>query len=40
MNNKIQKSILGSLLGHIIFGMAVSKTVGNAYCDDKSCETK
>jgi hypothetical protein len=33
-------TMIGSLMGHIIFGMAVSKTVGNAYCDDKSCETK
>lgn len=32
--------MMGSLIGHIIFGMTVSKTVGNAYCDEKNCETK
>ncbi|MEZ7500193.1 hypothetical protein QO200_15770 [Flavobacterium sp. Arc3] len=31
--------LIGGLMGHIIFGMAVAKTVGNAYCADKSCET-
>ena len=33
-------TMAGSLIGHIIFGMTVSKTVGNAYCSSKTCETK
>lgn len=32
--------MMGSLMGHIIFGMVVSKTVGDTYCSSKSCETK
>lgn len=32
--------MIGSLMGHIIFGMAVAKTVGDAYCKDGSCEVK
>lgn len=31
---------MGSLMGHIIFGMAVSKTVGETYCNSGTCETK
>ncbi|WP_051219239.1 DUF6789 family protein [Flavobacterium frigidarium] len=27
---------IGSLMGHIIFGMAVAKVVGNAFCTGKS----
>ncbi len=33
-------TMIGSLLGHIIFGLIVSKSVGLAYCSNKSCETK
>ena len=33
-------SMGGSLIGHVIFGMVVSKTVGNAYCAGKACETR
>lgn len=33
-------TMIGSLIGHIIFGMAVSKTIGDTYCSPKSCETK
>ena len=40
MKGSLMLTIMGSLMGHIIFGMAVAKTVGNSYCDDKSCETK
>jgi hypothetical protein len=40
MEGSMMLTMIGSLMGHIIFGMSVSKTVGNAYCDDKSCETK
>ena len=31
---------IGSLMGHIIFGMAVAKTVGETYCRSGTCETK
>ncbi|WP_310992740.1 DUF6789 family protein [Aequorivita marina] len=31
---------IGSLMGHIIFGMAVAKTVGETYCSGEFCETK
>lgn len=31
---------MGSLFGHIIFGMAVAKTVGETYCSSGTCETK
>jgi len=33
-------TMIGSLMGHIIFGMAVSKTVGETYCSSGTCETK
>lgn len=31
---------IGSLMGHIIFGMAVAKTVGETYCSSGTCATK
>ena len=31
---------IGSLMGHIIFGMAVAKTVGETYCASSTCKTK
>ncbi|WP_299778878.1 DUF6789 family protein [uncultured Formosa sp.] len=31
---------IGGLMGHIIFGMAVAKTVGDTYCNSGSCQTK
>ena len=40
MEGSMMLTMIGSLMGHIIFGMVVSKTVGNAYCTDKSCATK
>ncbi|HRI00914.1 MAG TPA: hypothetical protein PK006_07680 [Saprospiraceae bacterium] len=40
MEGSMILTMIGSLMGHIIFGIAVAKTVGNAYCADKSCETK
>lgn len=40
MEGSMMLTMIGSLMGHILFGMAVSKTVGNAYCADKVCETK
>jgi uncharacterized membrane protein YagU involved in acid resistance len=32
--------MIGSLMGHIIFGMAVSKTIGDTYCITKQSEVK
>jgi hypothetical protein len=40
IEGSIMLTMIGSLMGHIIFGMAVAKTVGNAYCADKSCDAK
>lgn len=40
MEGSMMAMMIGSLMGHIIFGMTVAKIVGNAYCSDKSCETK
>lgn len=40
MEGSMMLTMIGSLMGHIIFGMAVSKTVGDTYCSSKSCETK
>lgn len=40
IENSLILTMTGSLMGHLIFGMAVSKTVGNVYCSDKSCEPK
>jgi len=31
---------IGSLMGYIIFGMAVTKIVGETYCSSGFCETK
>ena len=31
---------IGSLMGHIIYGIAVAKTVGESYCSSTSCKTK
>ncbi len=36
MEGSMMLTIVGSLMGHIIFGMAVSKTVGKAFRADKS----
>lgn len=40
MEGSMMLTMIGSLMGHIIFGMAVAKTVGNTYCADNSCATK
>lgn len=40
MEGSMIPMMVGSLMGHIIFGMTVAKVVGNAYCADKTCETK
>lgn len=40
MEGSMMLTMIGSLMGYIIFGMAVSKTVGDTYCSSKSCEKK
>lgn len=40
MEGSMLLTMMGSLMGHIIFGMAVSKIIGEAYCSSNSCETK
>jgi len=40
IDGPILLTAVGSLIGHIIFGMAVAKTVGNTYCAMNSCKTK
>jgi len=40
MEGSMMLTMIGSLMGHIIFGMAVAKTVGNTYCADNSCARK
>ena len=39
MEGSMMLTMVGSLIGHIIFGMAVSKTVDNAYSTDKLNKT-
>lgn len=39
MEGSMIVAMLGSLMGHIIYGMAVSVTVGDAYCMDEACQT-
>lgn len=40
MEGSMMAMMIGSLMGHIVFGMAVAKTVGTAYCNTNSCNTK
>lgn len=40
MEGSMILTAMGSLIGHIIFGMAVAKTVGETYCNSGNCETK
>ena len=40
MEGSMTLTFIGSLMGHIIFGMAVAKTVGDTYCANNSGETK
>lgn len=39
MEGSMMPMMIGSLMGHIIFGMTVAKTVGDSYCADNSCKT-
>lgn len=36
MKGPMMMTMIGSLMGHIIFGIAVSKTIGNSYCSNKT----
>ena len=38
MENSIMMLMIGSIIGHVIFGVAVSKTVGNAFTTEKASE--
>jgi hypothetical protein len=38
MENSIMMLMIGSIIGHVIFGVAVSKTVGNAFTAEKASE--
>ena len=40
MEGSMMLTVIGSLMGHIIFGITVSKTVENTCCSSKTCETK
>lgn len=40
MEGSMFLTAIGSLMGHIIFGMAVAKTVGDTYCSSGTCKTK
>lgn len=40
MEGSMVLTAIGSLIGHIIFGMAVAKTVGETYCVNNFCDTK
>ncbi|SHI85989.1 DUF6789 family protein [Pseudozobellia thermophila] len=40
MEGPMVLNAIGSLVGHIIFGMAVAKTLGEAYSVNGSCATK
>ena len=37
MEGSMMLTVIGSLMGHIIFGMTISKTMGNTYCSSKTC---
>jgi len=37
---EIGMKLLGCLMGHIIFIMAVAETVGETYCSSGTCATK
>lgn len=40
MEGSMMLAAFGSLMGHIIFGMAVAKTVGETCCENNTCESK
>lgn len=40
MEGSMALAAMGSLIGHIIFGMAVAKTVGETGCSSGACKTK
>ncbi|GGG96527.1 hypothetical protein GCM10011416_12910 [Polaribacter pacificus] len=40
MEGSMALTAMGSLVGHIIFGMVVAKIVGDTYCANGTCKTK
>ena len=38
MEGTIIQLMIGSIIGHIVFGIGVSKTIGHALCTDKAIE--
>ena len=40
MEGSMVLTAIGSLMGHIIFGIAVAKTVGDTCCANNACDTK
>lgn len=40
MEGSMILTAMGSLIGHIIFGISVAKTVGETHCSSGTCKTK
>ena len=40
MNGSMVLTAIGGLMGHIVFGIAVAKTIGEIYCSGSTCQTK
>ena len=40
MEGSMMTIMIGSIIGHTIFGMTVAKVVGDSYVADKTYETK
>ncbi|WP_347375047.1 DUF6789 family protein [Aequorivita sp. Q41] len=40
MEGSMMLTAIGSLMGHIIFGIVVAKTVGESSCTNNSCQTR
>lgn len=40
MEGSMMLMMIGSIIGHIVFGMSVAKTVGDTYCINGACSTK
>lgn len=40
MDGSMAATTIASILGHIVFGITVAKTVGDSYCATSACATK
>jgi hypothetical protein len=40
MKGPISLVMTASIIGHIVYGIVVVRTIGDAYCANNSCETK